>query len=1292
MEDDLSRVLNALPGLVWTALPNGQIDFLNQSWCEYTGLSVDEARGSGWRATIYPEDLPGLLERWQSILASGEPGEMEARLRRFDAAYRWFLFRANPFRDELGEIVRWYGTSIDIEDSKRGEEALRARELSWRHIVDNVPGIVATMGAMGEVEFLNRQTLEYFGKTNEELKNWALIDAVHPDDLPHVIEARQKSLDAGQVYEVEHRCRRADGVYRWFQVRGLPVRNVEGTITAWYLLLTDIDDLKKAEVALQSNERNLSLIINTIPTHIYVLNTEGSVQYVNQAVIDYTGLSLEDVKQEDYRDRVIHPEDFKRVRAGRAASLRRGAPFSTEQRVLGNDGQYRWFLVHYKPLLDEQGRIIRWYVAAFDIEDRKRTEEALRLAERELNQIINTIPALAWSARPDGTAEFFNQQYLDFLGLSAEQASGWGWTAAVHPDDLNSLSVRWEHIMSSGETGEAEARMRDHDGEYRWFLYRASPMRDEQGNIVKWYGINTDIDDLKKAEAAQQSSERNLRQITNAIPTVIHVLRSDGSVLYVNQPVLDYTGLTVVDVLKEDYRARVFHPEDLERIREDRLNSLTRPVLFENEQRALGKDGKYRWFLARYNPLLDDQGRIDRWYVASFDIEDRKRAEALLTGEKRLLEMVAGGDPLLSILDALCLLVEETVSGYICTISLVDTNGAWQVFAAAPNLPPSYNEAIVGRPINPHSGPCAIAAFLKEQVIIADVASDLQWDSSGWGPLTLSYGLRACWSTPILSSENAVLGTFALYSREPGEPTPQLQDVIEQMTHLAAVAIERQRAVEQLKAEQELLDLAQKSARAMAFDWHIQKDINFWSPEQEALYGLQPGSFDGTYQGWKKLIYAPDWPVLLRAIEHAQETGEVAVEFRVMWPDGCLHWLATNGRMFFDAEGKPLRMVGFTTDVTPRKLAEEELRRSEAFLAEAQHLSSIGSFAWRLASDEITWSEQLYRIYELETGAPVTLELIRTRVHPEDLTLYEKMVEQARNGGDDFEWQYRLLMPDGTIKYLHAVAHSTRDQDNELEYIAAVQDVTERRLSEEALGKLRSELAHVARVATLGALTASIAHEVNQPLSGIITNASTCQRMLAADPPNIEGARETTRRTIRDGNRASEVITRLRALFGKRDATTESVDLNEATREVIALSLSELQGSRIILRTELSDGLPPVTGDRVQLQQVILNLIRNASDAMRAVNDHPRDLLIRTERDDDADRVRLSVQDTGVGFEPQAADRLFQAFYTTKDDGMGIGLSVSRSIIESHHGQLWATSNDGQGATFSFSIPCGPLV
>jgi signal transduction histidine kinase len=370
-----------------------------------------------------------------------------------------------------------------------------------------------------------------------------------------------------------------------------------------------------------------------------------------------------------------------------------------------------------------------------------------------------------------------------------------------------------------------------------------------------------------------------------------------------------------------------------------------------------------------------------------------------------------------------------------------------------------------------------------------------------------------------------------------------------------------------------------------------------------------------------------------------------------------------------------------------RTRSEEALKRSEALLAKAQLLSATGSFSWRADTDDIKWSQEAYRIFEFDPAVTMTPELIRTRVHPEDVPLFDEIINRARGTGSDFEYELRLEMPDRSVKYLRVVAHGTKDQEGRVEYIGAIQDMTQRRLSEETLSKTRSELAHVARAMSLGALTASIAHEVNQPLSGIITNASTCLRMLDADPPDLNGARETARRTLRDGNRASDVITRLRALFGKKGVTSDSVDLNEATREVIALSRSELQRSRVTLRTELADGLPAVTGDRVQLQQVILNLLLNAAQAMNSVDDRSRRLMIRTEREGE-DHVRLTVQDVGVGFALKDVDRLFEAFYTTKTGGMGIGLSVSRSIIESHHGRLWAAPNDGPGATFSFSIPC----
>ena len=443
-------------------------------------------------------------------------------------------------------------------------------------------------------------------------------------------------------------------------------------------------------------------------------------------------------------------------------------------------------------------------------------------------------------------------------------------------------------------------------------------------------------------------------------------------------------------------------------------------------------------------------------------------------------------------------------------------------------------------------------------------------------------------------------------------------------------------------------------------------------------------------EAWMTSVHPEDRETAEKSFWAGVRSGQgFAMEIRFLRArDGTYRWHLNRAVVLRDAEGEVIKFVGTSTDIDDRKRAEEKLLRSEAFLSEGQRLGQVGSYSWRPATDEITWSAELYRIYELEIGVPVTLELIRSRVHPEDLTLIEKMkmVDQARQGGHHFEWRYRLLMPDHSIKYLHAIAHATQDHDGQPEYVASVQDVTARRLAEEARDKAQSELANVARVMSLGALTASIAHEVNQPLSGIITNASTCLRMLATDPPQVEGARETARRTIRDGNRMTEVIARLRALFSKKEPTTESVNLNDAVLEVIALSIVELQKNRVMLCPELADDLPLITGDRVQLQQVILNLLRNGSDAMSTVEDRPRQLVIRTERDD-GDRVRLTVQDAGIGFDPQAADRLFDAFYTTKGDGMGIGLSVSRSIIERHHGRLWATLNDGPGAAFSFSIP-----
>jgi PAS domain S-box-containing protein len=749
----------------------------------------------------------------------------------------------------------------EVAERKRIDDDLREGVRESRLIVDSIPGLVALMSASGDLEVVNRQILEYFGQTLDELKRWGMTDVVHPDDLPHVIDVFTAAVAAGTPYDILQRFRRSDGVYRWFQNSGFPLRDPTGQIVRWCVLLTDIDDRKRAEDALRESAHEARLIVDSVPGMVLIMTATGAVEFVNRQILDFLGKTLEELNS---LEMVIHPHDRSRVIDAWARSIATSEPLDVEHRVLRADGTYRWLHGRGLPLRDTSGNIVRWYTLLTDIDDRKHAEDAIRASERNLQLIIDTIPALAWSTRPDGWADFFNQHYLDFTGLSAEQASGWGWTVALHPDDRDGLATTWQRIMAAEAPGDAEARLRRHDGDYRWFLFRANPLRDESGAIVKWYGVNTDI-------------------------------------------------------------------------------------------------------------------------------EDRKRAEA-------------------------------------------------------------------------------------------------------------------------------------------------------------------------------------------------------------------------------------------------------------------------------------------------------ELKRAYDSFADAQRLSRTGNFTADIVVDEHVWSAELYRIFEFDPATKISVQMVRDVIHPEDLPAFDAGFTRSL-GGVDFDQVFRIVLASGTVKHVHAAGRVIERVAGRPLFIGAIQDVTENVVAAEALNRARSELAHVARVSTVSALTASIAHEVNQPLSGIITNASTGLRMLDADPPNVDGARETVRRTLRDGNRASEVITRLRALFSKKEFALEPLDLNEATREVIALSLSELQQHRVVLQLELTADLPNVTGDRIQLQQVILNLLRNASEAMVDVHDRPRQLLIKTEPEN-GDRVRLTVRDAGVGLPPQRLTSLFDPFATTKSDGMGIGLFVSRSIVERHHGRLWAEPNDGgPGAMFTFSIP-----
>src|ERR1700731_3972330 len=397
--------VDAIPTLVWSARPDGSAAFFNRRWLDYTGLSAEKALNWGWSAALHTEDRDRLMDFWRHLLASGEAGEIEARLRRHDGDYRWFLFRVEPARDNRGDIFKWYGANTDIEDRKRAEallaaekrtlemiaiegersqEALRSASEEIRNsearllkIIDTIPTHAWCTLPDGTGIFWNRRWLEYTGLSLEVLRGWGWQKAIHPEDLKKITDKWLGDLAAGQPGEVEGRLRRFDGVYRWFLFRAEPLRDEAGNIVNWYGTDTDIDDLKRAEAKLRKDEEELRRMTDAIPQSIIVLNPDGKAIYANRVALEYTGLSVDDLQTDDFRERVFHPDDVQRVREERSKGLSDIAPFENEQRALGKDGKYRWFLIRYNPLLDESGNVIRWYATGTDIDDRKRAEDRM---------------------------------------------------------------------------------------------------------------------------------------------------------------------------------------------------------------------------------------------------------------------------------------------------------------------------------------------------------------------------------------------------------------------------------------------------------------------------------------------------------------------------------------------------------------------------------------------------------------------------------------------------------------------------------------------------------------------------------------------------------------------------------------------------------------------------------------------------------------------------------------------------------------------------------------------------
>jgi len=557
-----------------------------------------------------------------------------------------------------------------------------------------------------------------------------------------------------------------------------------------------------------------------------------------------------------------------------------------------------------------------------------------------------------------------------------------------------------------------------------------------------------------------------------------------------------------------------------------------------------------------------------------------------------------------------------------------------------------------------------------------------------------SYGWFKTRGTPIRDSDGTIVKWFGtctdISDRKRVEQALKDQE-LELRQARDSLEIKVMERTKELRRNEAYLAEAQKLSKTGSFGWNVFGGEIHWSEETFRIF-----EYGGeTKPGIEKVLdrtHPEDRVRVQRVIDRASENAkDFDIEHRLLMPDGSVKHVHVVGHRLETGQPGKTELVGAITDITERKLAEAALRKTEAYLEEAQRLTHTGSWAWNVARREnVHWSQEHYRLFGLDPEKDsMSFDAAYQRIHPEDRATFNKVIERAVRERSDFEVDFRTVLPDSSTKYIRSIGHPVFSASGELvEFVGTGVDVTERRQAEEERERLRqvqADLAHINRVTTMGELTASLAHEINQPIAAAATDARTCLRWLAREQPDIGEARESAARVVNAVTRAADIISRLRQLFKKGAPQTNLVDVSEVIQEMVVLLRSEASRHSVSILTELSENLPQVVADRVQLQQILMNLMLNGIEAMQDTTSEGQ-LTIRSLM---AERGQLliSVSDTGVGVPREQADQIFNAFFTTKAQGTGMGLSISRSIVESHGGRLWATSNSGGGATFSFTLP-----
>jgi PAS domain S-box-containing protein len=883
--------------------------------------------------------------------------------------------------------------------------------------------------------------------------------------------------------------------------------------------------------------------------------------------------------------------------------------------------------------------------------------DALGEREQELSQLVNMVPSHVWRLTPQGEPIFFNQRMVDFLGTTVDGLDRPGTSRLealaefVNPDDATAFKQGLRTCVGNGENFVMRYRLRRSDGEYRWMSSRGEPLRDQQGNIVQWYGICHDIDDQVKAEDARRRNELELRQLIDTVPVQIWCVTPGGDPAYINKTMADYIGLKLDDFDSEgglpSAIKTIVHPDDRDVLFGALSHSFATGKPFEAKFRNRRWDGVYRWTEGHAAPLRDETGRIIRWYGANVDIDE------MLTTQQALLEREAK--------------IRRLVDSDIIGIVIWDLDGT-----------------VID----------ANDAFLRMvQYTRDDVAAGLRWfdiTPPDWQVV------HAQEEAAELAATGKMQAREKEYFRKDGSRVPVL---------IGAACFEGQSRqgvayildLTELKRAEAALSNSKRQLEQMIDA--VPFSILSFDPSGKMTYASkryleQAGSPEASVKDFnafaRDVSHPDDFQAMFQRARDGFATEQPFVNrFRSRLKDGRYRWIEARAQPLRGEDGAIVQWYFASIDIEDEMKAQEALRERERFLW--QLVETLPAMIDCAAPDgePVFRSQQLREFlgYELEQldglGKSRLAGTLDAGVHPDDVSGVKEQYARCLGTGEPYARRHRLRRFDGEYRWVETRAAPMRSSDGTIiQWNVICLDIDGEVRAQEALRLAQERLARASQAASLAELSASIAHEVNQPLAAIVANSHACHRWLSAAPPNLERAKVAAERIIRDANSAADVVGRIRALFRQSSESRSSAAIATVMAEARDLMAEEALRRRVRVHVEVEGTLPKVVLDRTQIQQVLVNLMRNGIEAMDG-NGTDKLLSLRARRTDHG--VQVEVIDSGQGLDD--VNKVFDPFFTTKRDGMGMGLAICRSIVEAHGGQLWAEGNQPRGARFIFTLP-----